>query len=441
LVRAHAGLSQQVAHVGSDANARAELKAALEIMSRRSVPPMVRAEALGAQGAWMLSEAMGRGVGADEAAPILEESIRIALQVQGPLSRTAMEGRTALGSFYALRGNKDAALRYYGPALAAMRTLGGPNDVRAALEEARLATWLRVNGEGLLSFADAQAMFERSLAALNSHSWHVPRNIVNEVNALYGSVLSNWGHVERGYALMTPHVQEYLAASGQSPMADFIRLEWANVAGRAGHFEEAIAAARQALELARREAAAPAVLFQNYRLLAGVYEQDRRFKEAEGVMAEYAALPGGAEALRTHLGPGAWGGLPFPLLPLLKLEMGDPLAALAMTQLLDPTRHQGRKFSIFWLIRASALCATGHMGEGLDLFQWWLTIGFEDVYEADPSLASARARMGLCALKAGRRRLALEASAQASAALAKQPGIAARWKAPILELDRKLRGG
>jgi hypothetical protein len=352
-----------------------------------------------------------------------------------------MNARTSLGALYAGSGNKEAADRYYVPALAAMRTLGGPNDVRAALEEARMAKVLYDKGVGPLSFADAQAVFERSLVALNAHSWRVPRNIVNEVNALYGSVLSNWGDVERGYALMAPHAREYLAASGHSFMADVIRLEWADAASRAGHFEEANTTARQALEWARLGAAAPADLFSNYWLLAGVYAEARRFKEAEAVMAEYAALPGGAEALRTRWGPDAWGGLPFALFPLLKLETGDPKAALEMTQPLDPVKHQGPKFIAYWLIRASALCATGHAEEGLALFQLWLAKGYKDPYDASPGLASVRARVGLCALSAGRRQMAREMSALASAALAKQPDIAALHKAPILELERRLRGG
>jgi len=386
------------------------------------------------------AEALMRGAPPDKAVPFLDEAIRIALDTQGPLSRTAMDARTSLGMFYAVAGNKVAALSYFGPALAAMRTLGGPNDVRAAQEEARLANLLYAGGDGPLSFAEAQPMFERSLAALNAHTWRVPRNVVNEVSALYGAVLSNWGDVERGYALVASHAQEYIAASGHSMMADFIRQGWADAASRAGRAEEAIAAARQALEWDRRGAAEPADLFRDYWLLAGVYNDARRFKEAEGVMAEYAALPGGAEALRTRWGTEAWSGLPFPLFPLLKLDTGDPKAALEMTQPLDPVKHQGEKFRVYWLVRASALCATGHAEEGLALFQVWLAKGSKDLYDAHPGRASARARIGLCALSAGRRQMAREMSALASAALARQPNIAARHKVPILELERRLRG-
>jgi len=351
-----------------------------------------------------------------------------------------MNARTALGSILAREGDKEAALRYHLPALATMRTLGGPNDVRAAQEEARLANALYAKGWGPLSFTDTQAMIERSLAALKAQSWPVPRNIVNEVNALYGSVLSNWGDVARGYALMEQHAREYLAESPHSAMAEVIRREWADAASRAGHFDEALDAAVRELKWTRLVVSTPADLFPMYWMVAGTYMDARRFKEAEGVMAEYAALPGGAEAVRTRWGPEAWSGLPFPLFPLLRLETGDPKAALEMTQPFDPVRHRGRKFDVFWLIRASALCSTGHAGEGLALFQQLLARGYKDLYDADPGLADARARMGLCALSAGRRQLAREASALASAALAKQPGIAERHKAPILELERRLRG-
>jgi hypothetical protein len=111
-----------------------------------------------------------------------------------------------------------------------------------------------------------------------------------------------------------------------------------------------------------------------------------------------------------------------------------------MTQALDSQRHAGRKYSGVWLMRAEALCLDGRAEEGLALYQQWLPPASQDVYEADPGLASTRAKMGLCALRAGRRPLARELSAQASAAIAKQPEVAVRYKLPVLELERRLRG-
>jgi tetratricopeptide (TPR) repeat protein len=321
-----------------------------------------------------------------------------------------------------------------------MRKLGGPNDVRAAHEEARLAHALYDSGTGPQSFADTQAMFEHSLAALQAQSWPVPRNIVNEVNALYGSVLGSWGDVKLGYELMAPHVQEYLAASPHSAAADPLRLQLAGLASAAGHFDEALATVREELEWARPKVSKPTDLFPVYWLLAGIYIDAARYTDAERTFAEFEALPGGAVALRTYLGPDAWEGLPFPLLIRLRLEKGDIKGALEMTRVLDPQRHSGRKYRGFWLIRAHALCLEGRAEEGLANFQRWLLPGTEDQYEASPGLAFTRAHMGLCALSAGRRQLAREMSSLASAAIAKQPGVAARFKVPVLELERRLRG-
>ncbi len=438
LIRAHAGLAAQIAFTGADAQARrAEVDAVMDILSRRAVPPMARAEALLAKGS---SIAGLDGKGVDEAVPFIDEAIRIALDAQGPLSRTAMDARTNLGNAYAVAGNKEAALRYYLPAFAAMRTLGGPNDVRAAQEEAALAFFLHMNGQGPLSFADAQAMFERSLAALGALSWPVPRNIVNAVNVLYGAALSSWGDVSRGYAMAAPHAQEYLASSPHSDMAEVIRLNWADVAGRAGHIEEALTAVREVQQWWQQAAAKPVDAFEAYWLLAGIYIEAARYKDAERTFAEFEALPGGAEALRTTLGPGAWDGLPFPPLIRLRLESGDTKGALEMTQALDSQRHAGRKYRGVWLVRAQALCLDERAEEGLALYQHWLPQIAQDVYEADPGLAFTRANMGLCALRAGRRSLARELSAQASAAIAKQPEVAAQFKLPVLELERRLRG-
>jgi serine/threonine-protein kinase len=435
-VQAHAALSLQVGYVGADAkDQKAEIDAAVDIMTNRQVPPMVRAEALVARGSW---EADAESP--DKGAPFFDEAIRIAEATQGPLSRTAMEARTSLGLLYSRARNMEAALRYYRPALAAMRKLGGPNDVRAAHEEARLAHALYDSGMGPQSFADTRAMFEHSLAALEAQSWPVPRNIVNEVNALYGSVLGSWGDVKRGYALMATHAQEYLAASPHSAAADPLRLQLAGLASEAGHFDEALAAVREELEWARPKVSKPTELFPVYWLLATIYIDAARYKDAERTLAEFEALPGGAEALRTYLGPDAWGGLSFPLLIGLRLEQGDTKGALEMTRALDLQRHGDRKYLGFWLLRARALCLDGRAEEGLALFQRWLSPGTEDQYEASPGLAFTRANMGLCALRAGRRQLARELSSQASAAITKQPEVAPRLRLPVIELERRLRG-
>jgi serine/threonine protein kinase len=433
-VRAHAGLSLQIAFVGADHKAQqAEIEAAVQIIAREPVPPMVRAEALIAQGFWADDEA-----GVDKAAPLFDEAIRLAEATQGPLSRTAMKARTSLGAIYAASSQRQAAMRYYTPALAAMRTLGGPNDVRAAQEEARLAQSLYAGGSGPLSFVEAQAIFERSLAALNAQAWPVPRNILNEVHLLYGSVLSNWGDVTHGYALMSTHAQEYLSANPQGSIAESMRRDLASTASAAGHFHEALALATQQLQWARQVMPRPAATFSSVWLLAGIYENATRYAEAQAVFDEYAALPGGAEMLRSEWAPDTMG-LIFPPLIRLRLEAGDIKGALELTQSLDPARHTQMWIRGVWAIRAKALCLAGRAEEGLAMFQRWQPPS-RDWYDANPSQAAARAETGLCALRAGHRSLARELSALASAAIAKQPGVAEGFKLPVRELEQKLRG-
>jgi hypothetical protein len=127
-------------------------------------------------------------------------------------------------------------------------------------------------------------------------------------------------------------------------------------------------------------------------------------------------------------------------LALLRFEAGDMNAVLELTRGLDPARHSERKYAAVWLTRASALCATGHADEALGLYSTWLDKYTANHSPYDPGRASRRARMGLCALSAGKRPLARELSALASEALARQPEVAEVFKAPVLELARKLRG-
>jgi Tfp pilus assembly protein PilF len=92
------------------------------------------------------------------------------------------------------------------------------------------------------------------------------------------------------------------------------------------------------------------------------------------------------------------------------------------------------------MARAAALCGLGRFEDGLTTFDEWLPRLADDRYDASPLVAQWRARMGLCALQAGHRKQAREGSALASAALTKQPDVSAHFKAPILELERRLRG-
>ena len=111
-----------------------------------------------------------------------------------------------------------------------------------------------------------------------------------------------------------------------------------------------------------------------------------------------------------------------------------------MTSGLDANK-QARSAEVAWLARAAALCDLDRAAEGLGLFTEWLPRFAADRYEASPHVAYWRARMGLCALAAGYRQQAIEASRLASAALARQPGVSALYAACITELDRRVKHG
>ena len=113
---------------------------------------------------------------------------------------------------------------------------------------------------------------------------------------------------------------------------------------------------------------------------------------------------------------------------------------MAATQHWVPTKSSVSVESA-WLVRAAALCAARNADEGLAQFVEWLPRLAARSYEASPEVAHWRARMGLCALQVGHKDQAREASALASAAIAKQPAVSAHFKAPVLELERRLRGG
>jgi tetratricopeptide (TPR) repeat protein len=163
----------------------------------------------------------------------------------------------------------------------------------------------------------------------------------------------------------------------------------------------------------------------------------RRYQEADAALAEFEALPGVSASLNKRSGVPKGYDLARAQ---LGLEHGQAAAVLAAAQHWVPTEANSNAERAS-LIRAAAHCAVQRFDEGLAQFGEWLPRLAARSFDANPELAHWRARMGLCALQAGNKQRAREASTLASAAIAKQPAVSAHFKAPVLELERRLRDG
>jgi hypothetical protein len=338
-----------------------------------------------------------------------------------------MDARTSLASRLATMGKAQAATPYLAAATAAMRLMGGPDDARAAHEEARFAYWFHAYGAE--PFSEVSALFERSRAALRAQTWPMPRNVVTEVDVRYGAALISWGDVGAGYALVEPAAREWLGLTQRAVSDAEIRFILSDAAAQSGHADESLEVARGLIDAVKGTWPNGAMAWP-YSALVRAQMHAQRYAQAASSLAEGDALvmgskwtaPRGSEALRAELA----------------LAEGDPAKAIEWTQSLDAARHSGPEHAARWLLRAAGLCAAGRRQEGLDIFGNWIHRFAATRHEASPAVAHWRARQGLCALAQGAAAQAREAARLASAAIVRQPGVSAHLKAPVLELERAL---
>jgi tetratricopeptide (TPR) repeat protein len=429
LVRAHSTLAYSLMNNGplNNEEAAKELDIADQLMSGAEVPAQVRGDAKIIRGIWLADTGK-----LDASLPVFDAAIRIALEAEGPLSRTAMNARTSVAYRLIGAGRLGDARPYEDAALAAMRLVGGANDVRAALTEAHHALWAYQSGAG--PFTDADKAHERALATLRSQSWAASPHLLAALDDHFGRRMLMWGDVQRGAPILLQATTALLAEDHGLPE------RWRRLSGRSsasmlsGLVNESIADAREMLAIDRQIEQGPD-LEASYARLASTLMHAGRYREADAVLAEFAALPGVAEALAKRVGE------PYELdmvRAALQLERGDAAAVLADSEKWAPIKDFV-KVEPPWLIRASALCAAHRTDEGLALFADWLRRLASHSYDASPEVAHWRARMGLCALQAGNTHLARETQTLASAAIDKQPAVSTHLKAPVRELEKRLR--
>ncbi len=427
-VRTHTALAYVLGYGRDDYEAgKRELDAADALMNRSDVSIKTRAEAL-----TIRAISLEHRSPPEIWKPMFDEAIRLGLAADGPLSRRAMNARTSLAMRLVRAHRQDEARPYLDAALAVMRATGGLNDVHAADEMATFA--INSFNTGVMPFAEASATIEHSIATMRSQRWPVPVSLISKNELVLGEVHLQWGDVRTAYELTSAAGPRRLLSTQDTD--DWVQSDTAAAAALAGHAGEAEGLARSNLIRARATANGPALESQ-YELLAAVLMQDRHYDDAEQVFAEFDGLPGVAQARVERSGAAR---MPSITRILVRLERGDSESVLAWTRTLEQDPGQARS-SFEWLARATALCASGEAVGGLMAFDRALTRLAEQQYEFSPHLAYWRARMGLCALQAGQRQRARVASALASTAIARQPAVSAHFKAPVLELARRLGTG
>jgi eukaryotic-like serine/threonine-protein kinase len=429
--RAHAALANALMFINKDLPAaKAEVDAAQKALARGGTSEMDRAWVNFAHANWLAFSKQ-----TNEARLKFDQTIAGALAGEGPLSRLAVYARLAAAQALIFGDQDQLGKDYLDAALKTMRLTGGVNDANAALWEFRGASWM-YSGDSL-PFSEVSAAFDRNMASLQAQKWRSPAKYIDTVEFQFGIALLRWGDIDRARLLI---VKDRPPSDDPSTVTQWLKLN-----GRAAALmpsdrsNEVPALVRQMLAL-QESWRSPHDVGKTYNLLVLSLVYARRHAEAEQALAEQAlaehkALPDAPVEATPSAATGE--APPTPHL-LLALETGRDADVVAMTAGLKP-KPGIHADETAWLARATALCATGQPAEATRLFDEWLPRVAHDRYEANPHVAYWRAKMGLCALANGQRQRAQDASALATAALMQQSGVNAHFRAPIEELQRRLR--
>jgi tetratricopeptide (TPR) repeat protein len=392
---------------------------------------------------WMRARIHQRAFRLDLALPLYERAIDAALRAEGPQSRLAIDIRLGLAGGLRIAGEADASKRHLGAALAAMRALGGADDIGAAVAEARAmyamfqATILQ--SKRMASFEEALAALERIAKRFEEPPSRVPEAIRSLIDFQIGSLYQAWGDVQRAQVLLASAVPALRARTEDPHTHGWIEQALGRSAMDRGEHDEADRHFRAALELDKVAwPNCPCMVFR-YTELARNLSMQGRFDEAEAVLASVPdiAMRGQAKGYSATYAEAT-----SQARARAKLDRGEPAAALALLPPdradieLDDFAHEHRR-----LVRGAVLCALGRAREGLPLVEAYAGKFAEESFAYHPQVAHWRAIAGLCALDAGDRPRAMELAESARQAFTKQPRVSPYYRAPLLTLEKRLARG
>jgi tetratricopeptide (TPR) repeat protein len=376
----------------------------------------------------------------DAAMPLMRQAIEVAEAAEGPRSLTAVNFRVILSEYLAQTDHAQLAQEFHQAAVTRLRTLGGAHGVRAAYHSALFA-WRYYSGGGNGTLAQAIRSLEQARAELEKATVSVPAWYDKQITYWIGSLKAESGDVQAGLGLMEPNVDLLHKAATSGSRRFYLVGVMGNALMYAGRHEAAHRWYKEELELIERlgwrEHPFSATMFHH---MAENFLMQGRLDEAEAVLDKaprFADIKGYGEDA------GRYARLLTDTRAQIMLARGDPMGALKLLGP-NPPPHVPLPFTEDGFDRTRTLygellCAVGREAEGLPMLRKWLAEDeASEIHPNAPWLARLRAITGLCALRTGDRRSAVESASLARAAFKAQPEVAEFYKAPLLRLQRAL---
>jgi serine/threonine protein kinase len=359
---------------------------------------------------------------------LLERAEATARTVQAPGSRIAARMQLRLAETLADAGRAAEARRVSQQAVAALRGLGGEDDIEAAISE---ATSVSQTGRKAWGYMEAEAVFTHSLAVIDRYGRRFPPQVRANVEDQQACVALTFGLVEKGYALARRSARTVRGDQPYGHRASCLGL----AAMMAGHHAEAEAEFQRYL----------GHLWPSHRCFADcaawVYVNTAHNRLMQGRAAEARALLGDVPRLDARLSEQAPDGEPLRWLRAararVELDSGHLEAALRLLEGLPDGRYLMNDSAA---LRAEARCRSGPDGpaQAVPVLRDRVQAAAAVEHPGSPWLADLRARLGLCEVLAGQHESARTQSRLAHAALAAQPGVSTAYRRVLRELDARL---
>jgi serine/threonine protein kinase len=322
--------------------------------------------------------------------------------------------------------------------LADLRNLGPTGPIRAAVESAHF--WEYCYQMGGCSRSETLDGLQASVAAVNARGVVVPEILRARIEVSLGEFYLDLGDVHNAKHWLDLGLPALEAASDAPETKD--RVAWVHsvLAQDVGDSGAAVTDLRKVLELLRRrgqaESPRASIVWYYMALSAAI---------ADGPAAAERLLDS-APRFPTDPADASQGNLSPQLVALararIRLESGDIGGALKIMPGRDLEASVSNYIAMLYIVplRAELLCKSGSAGEGLQMFRAYMT-QVAQVLQApdfDPDVIRERGAMGLCALSANDRGLAVDSARQARAALEAQPEIGAYYARNLLALEQAL---
>jgi tetratricopeptide (TPR) repeat protein len=369
----------------------------------------------------------------DDANALFDRAIDIALQVEGPQSRIAIDLRLRAAYAFVDSWRSDLGMPYMHAALQALRARGGHDAVRAAVDEVAIVVRKTMFGQG--SMQEALDALTRSRATMEEQRLHASPVALARLDFSEGYLFFGWEDFERAARLVAQSAPVLLAASDSLEARQRILRVQALVAGVV---DDELRAVRLWLEIIALEhrtgKAAHIKSLVSYRSVVYVLTDIGAFEQAEALWNEARRL--GKDTEVAH-----WPEMAEAVGAYIKLRRGDIAGAMAAITPWDqvPEVRQKAGHSHYVMFYAELWCNTGPAARGLALRMLEVESVFKDgLNPSAPSVARARADAGLCALAAGDRPLAEEMARLARTALATHPRLSTSFRKASIRLDEAL---